>query len=45
MYDEAYLLGGLSPLSPEEKGLFLAFREKRLFSLARESSYRLERMD
>jgi len=45
MYDEAYLLGALSPLSPEEKGLFEAFRERSLFLLARQSSYRLDRMD
>ncbi len=30
LYDETYLLSDLSPLSPEEKSLFLSFRESYL---------------
>jgi len=45
LYDEAYLLGDLSPLSPEEKRLFLAFRERRLAPVNQSGAYRLDRLN
>ena len=44
LYDEAYLLGGPSPLSAEEKTLFLDFQAGHLSSVHREGPYRLYRL-
>jgi hypothetical protein len=44
LYDEAYLIGGPSPLSAEEKTLFLAFQSGHLSALHREGPYRLYRL-
>jgi hypothetical protein len=44
LYDEFYLLGDLSPLSPEEKSLFISFRESECVIMQRSSSYRLDRL-
>jgi len=44
LYDEAYLLGGPSPLSADEKTLFLDFQTGHLSSVHREGPYRLYRL-
>ncbi|MDA8124818.1 MAG: glycosyltransferase family 39 protein [Deltaproteobacteria bacterium] len=45
LYDEAYLLKDLSPLSKEEKQLFMAFRERHLTLIRQSGTYRLDRLD
>jgi len=45
LYDEFYLLGDPSPLSPEEKTLFLAFRESHLVPVAHRGFGRLDRLE
>jgi hypothetical protein len=42
LYDEAFLLGDLSPLAPEEKDLFLSFRERHCTRIAQSGTYRLD---
>ena len=42
LYDERYLLGEPSPLSPEEKLLFAAFRERTLVLIRQNGPYRLD---
>ena len=44
LYDDYYLLGDPSPLSPMEKTLFLAFRENHLVPVAHRGSGRLDRL-
>lgn len=44
LYDEHYLLGEPSPLSAEEKQLFLAFQNSHLRNVRQEGSYRLYRL-
>ena len=44
LYDEAYLLGEPSPLSADEKTLFLDFQAGHLSAVHREGSYRLYRL-
>jgi hypothetical protein len=41
LYDELYLLGEPSPLSAEEKQLWLAFQDSHLRNVRQEGSYRL----
>jgi hypothetical protein len=45
LYDEAYLLGDLSPLTQAEKILFLAFRELHSTLIRQSGSYRLDRLN
>jgi hypothetical protein len=45
LYDEFYLLGEPSPLSPEEKLLFLTFRKNHLAMVAQRASGRLDRLE
>ncbi|MHB8769846.1 MAG: ArnT family glycosyltransferase [Syntrophales bacterium] len=45
LYDERYLLGGPSPLTPAEKDLFLAFRERECTPLVQHGPYRLDRLN
>jgi hypothetical protein len=45
LYDETYLLGDLSPLTPSEKNLFLSFREKHCALIRKSGSYRLDRLN
>jgi hypothetical protein len=45
LYDEAFLLGDLSPLSSEEKRLFLSFRERHCALIRQTGSYRLDRLN
>jgi hypothetical protein len=42
LYDERYLLGEPSPLSPGEKSLFAAFRDRALIPIKHSGPYRLE---
>ena len=42
LYDKSYLLSDLSPLSLEEKRLFLSFRESYLALIKQSGEYRLE---
>jgi hypothetical protein len=44
LYDERYLLGEPSPLSAEEKQLFLAFQNSHLRNVRQEGFYRLYRL-
>ena len=44
LYDETYLLGEPSPLSPEEKRLFRAFQNTGLVVVTQQGPYRLERL-
>jgi hypothetical protein len=44
LYDETYLLGDPSPLSPEEKSQFLAFRNSQLVTIGQDGPYRLEQL-
>ena len=41
LYDERYLLGEPSPLSAEEKQLFLAFQNSHMQSVRQQGFYRL----
>lgn len=45
LYDEWYLLGDPSPLSPGEKALFRSFREAHCIPLFQRASYRLDRLN
>jgi len=45
LYDESYLLGDPSPLSPWEKRLFLSFREAHLLLIRQSGPYRLDRLN
>ena len=45
LYDKTYLLSDLSPLSPEEKSLFLSFRESYLALVRQSGEYRLDRLN
>ncbi len=45
LYDEAYLLGNLSPLTPEEMNLFVSFRGKQCSLIRQSGSYRLDRLN
>jgi hypothetical protein len=45
LYDEMYLLGNLSPLTPEEINLFVSFRGKQCSLIMQSGSYRLERLN
>ncbi len=45
LYDEFYLLGDPSPLSPEEKNLFISFREMHCTLVRQSDPYRLDRLD
>jgi hypothetical protein len=42
LYDERYLLGEPSPLSPREKSLFVALRDRILIPIHQSGPYRLE---
>ena len=42
LYDDAYLTGERSPMSPDEKRLFAAFRDSCLSTVRQYGSYRLE---
>ncbi len=42
LYDEFYVLGDPSPLSPEEKNLFSSFREMHCLLVLQQGSYRLD---
>jgi hypothetical protein len=44
LYDERYLLGDPSPLSAEEKQLFLTFQNSHMQSVRQQGSYRLYRL-
>ena len=44
LYDELYLLGEPSPLSAEEKKLFLAFQNSHLQAVRQQGPYRLYRL-
>jgi hypothetical protein len=45
LYDEFYLLGDPSPLSPEEKNLFISFRELHCTLVMQQGFYRLYRLN
>jgi hypothetical protein len=45
LYDKAYLLNDLSPLSIEEKRLFLSFRESYVSLVRQSDNYRLDRLN
>ena len=45
LYDETYLLGDLSPLTPDEKNLYLSFREQHCALIEQSGSYRLDRLN
>ena len=45
LYDELYVLGGPSPLSIEEKNLFISFREAHCTLVLQSGRYRLDRLN